>query len=176
MTVDEKAQLRTRFKTIRAELKSSEKDKAILDRLVKSPFFVRNRFFVYHSIGSEADTRRIIDLLLSADKRVLVPRIERNRMYSVPYSAKTELYMGIPQPVSGEEEGADVILAPLVAFDEEGYRLGYGGGYYDQYFARCNGIRVGLAYEGQAVKTLPRDQYDVPLDAVVTEAGVRYFT
>ena len=176
MTVEEKIKLRARFKAIRTELKSPEKDEAILNRFLSSPLFSKKVFFVYLSIGSEADTRKIIERLLSADKRVLLPRIEKGEMYSVPYSEERELRMGIPQPRSGEEEEAEVILAPLLAFDKDGYRLGYGGGYYDRYFARRGGIRAGLAYAGQAVGWLPRDSFDEKLDAIVTEAGIEYFT
>lgn len=176
MTVEEKTKLRARFKAIRTELKSLEKDEAILNRFLSSPLFAQKAFFVYLSIGSEVDTRKIIERLLSANKRVLLPRIEKGEMYSVPYSEERELRMGISQPRSGEEEEAEVILTPLLAFDKSGYRLGYGGGYYDRYFARRGGIRVGLAYAGQAVGELPRDSFDEKLDAIVTEAGIEYFT
>lgn len=60
--------------------------------------------------------------------------------------------------------------------DGEGYRLGYGGGYYDRYFAlHPDVLRVGLAYAGQAVEGLPREKTDMPLHAVVTEKGVTRF-
>ncbi|MDE6411793.1 MAG: 5-formyltetrahydrofolate cyclo-ligase [Clostridia bacterium] len=176
MTNEEKSPLRVKFKELRAKLKSPDKDKAILRNFLMSPFFERTSFFVYHSIDSEADTLKIIKMLLDAGKEVLLPRIHKGKMLAVPYSGDTELVFGIPQPKSGLDCPAEVILTPLLAFDKDGFRLGYGGGYYDKYFAEHKGLRVGLAYGGQAVDSLPRDKFDLPLHAVVTEAGVRYFT
>ncbi len=176
MKSEDKALLRTQFKALRKTLKSSERDNAVLKSFLISPFFGRTSFFVYRSVNSEADTSEVIKALLNAGKEVLLPRIEKGEMHSVPYSEETELVLGIPQPKSGKDCTAEVILTPLLAFDGEGYRLGYGGGYYDKYFKKHGGLRVGLAYGGQAVERLPRDSFDMPLHAVITEAGVRYFT
>jgi len=68
-----------------------------------------------------------------------------------------------------------VVLVPLLAFDAEGHRLGYGGGYYDRALERANPRAIGIAYAGQEVEKLPREGHDHPLDLVVTEAGVRKF-
>lgn len=176
MTNEDKNLLRVQFKEVRAKLKSPDKDEAILFNFLSSPFFERTSFFVYHSVNSEADTLKIIRALLDGGKKVLLPRIQRGEMLAVPYSEDTELVFGIPQPKSGLDCTAEVILTPLLAFDREGFRLGYGGGYYDKYFAGHRSLRVGLAYEGQAVNLLPRDKFDLPLHAVITEAGARYFT
>lgn len=176
MTNEDKNSLRAKFKEVRAKLKSPDKDEAILLNFLSSSFFERTSYFVYHSINSEADTLKIIKALLDGGKEVLLPRIQKGEMLAVPYSGDTELVFGIPQPKSGFDCPAEVILTPLLAFDREGFRLGYGGGYYDKYFAGHKGLRVGLAYEGQAVNLLPRDKFDLPLHAVITEAGARYFT
>ncbi|MBM3518682.1 MAG: 5-formyltetrahydrofolate cyclo-ligase [Alphaproteobacteria bacterium] len=71
----------------------------------------------------------------------------------------------------------DVVLTPLLAFDDAGYRLGYGGGYYDRTLAALKAARavvaIGLAFEAQRVALLPHSAWDVPLDWIVTEARVR---
>ena len=65
---------------------------------------------------------------------------------------------------------------PLLAVDKCGVRLGYGGGFYDAYFARNpKTLRVGLAYDVQRTQMLPREACDMPLEAVVTETGVHFF-
>jgi 5-formyltetrahydrofolate cyclo-ligase len=71
----------------------------------------------------------------------------------------------------------DVVLMPLLGFDASGTRLGYGGGYYDRTLATLSNkpILVGLAYAAQEFDHIPREIHDVPLDAVVTEDGVRFF-
>lgn len=71
----------------------------------------------------------------------------------------------------------DVILLPLVGFDAKGTRLGYGGGYYDRTVAGLarKPRLIGLAFAAQELDDIPRGVHDVPLDAVITEAGVRHF-
>jgi len=71
----------------------------------------------------------------------------------------------------------DIVLMPLLAFDNRGTRLGYGGGYYDRTLAsmKKRPKLIGLAYSAQEFERLPRDAHDVPLDAVVTEAGIVHF-
>ena len=66
---NEKSRLRKKFLSLRAELKSPERDGAILKNFLSSPFFGKESFFVYHSVGTEADTLKIIERLLSSDKR-----------------------------------------------------------------------------------------------------------
>jgi 5-formyltetrahydrofolate cyclo-ligase len=68
------------------------------------------------------------------------------------------------------------VLVPMLAFDSEGHRLGYGGGYYDRTLAGLSNARaIGVAYAGQEVLSLPRAPHDHPLDLIVTEAGIRRF-
>ena len=92
----------------------------------------------------------------------------------------------IPQPPPDMPAIApDMILAPLLAFDREGYRLGYGGGFYDRAIARMRRgasergadghsppLAVGLAFAAQEEARIPREEHDAPLDAVLTERGV----
>src|SRR5665213_2132583 len=72
----------------------------------------------------------------------------------------------------------DVVIVPLLAFDATGTRLGYGGGYYDRPLARMKKRPrlVGFAFAGQELPAIPREPHDLPLDAVVTEIGIRHFT
>lgn len=168
--------MRAAAKELRTVLCSAERDEGIFRSFAGSPFWSGESFFVYRSVRSEASTEKIIASLRAAGKRVCVPRVSGGVMTAVREEGETELAFGIPQPVSGEDEPCAVALVPLLAFDSDGYRLGYGGGYYDRYFAaHPNVLRIGLAYEGQAVERLPRDGFDVPLHAVVTERGVRIF-
>jgi 5-formyltetrahydrofolate cyclo-ligase len=68
-----------------------------------------------------------------------------------------------------------VLLVPLLAFDAEGYRLGYGGGFYDRTLAALQARAIGIAFAGQRVDFLPRDAHDYSLDAVLTEQGLTRF-
>jgi len=71
----------------------------------------------------------------------------------------------------------DVVLMPLLGFDALGTRLGYGGGYYDRTLAGLSKkpLLIGLAFAAQEIDTIPREEHDIPLDIIVTEAGVRHF-
>ncbi|SMF32783.1 5-formyltetrahydrofolate cyclo-ligase [Tistlia consotensis] len=83
----------------------------------------------------------------------------------------------VPGP-EAEERVPSVLLVPLVGFDDEGFRLGYGGGFYDRTLAklRAGGLQalaIGLAYAAQRAERLPRETTDERLDWIVTEAGAR---
>jgi 5-formyltetrahydrofolate cyclo-ligase len=69
----------------------------------------------------------------------------------------------------------DLLLAPMVGFDVAGYRLGYGGGYYDRTFASLSPkpYAIGIAYELSRLETIYPQEHDIPLDVVITEAGAR---
>ena len=86
---------------------------------------------------------------------------------------------GAQIPAEGPWVEPQVVIVPLLAFDARGYRLGYGGGFYDRTLAglRTRGkvVAVGFAFGCQEVDAVPIDDYDQRLDAVVTEAGVRLF-
>lgn len=67
----------------------------------------------------------------------------------------------------------DVLLVPMLAFDRKGYRLGYGGGFYDRTLAKLRALKkvtaIGVAYAGQEIDAVPHDTHDQPLDWIMTE-------
>ena len=83
---------------------------------------------------------------------------------------------GVHEPQSGDVVVPDLLLVPLLAFDSRGYRLGYGGGFYDRTLAdlRAAGpVRtLGLAYAAQEVPVVPSGDHDIRLDAIATERGL----
>jgi 5-formyltetrahydrofolate cyclo-ligase len=84
---------------------------------------------------------------------------------------------GIPTPVERQVVRPTALLVPLVGFDRRGYRLGYGGGYYDRTLATMapQPLTIGVGYELGRLETIHRQPHDVPMDAIVTEAGVVRF-
>ncbi len=76
-------------------------------------------------------------------------------------------------PNTSPEVLPDVLLVPMLAYDARGFRLGYGGGFYDRTLAKLRGLKkvtaIGVAYSGQEVEEVPRDEHDQPLDWIMTE-------
>lgn len=93
-----------------------------------------------------------------------------------PGAAAAKGPLGAPTLVEGDEVEPDVVVAPLLAFDPGGWRLGYGGGYYDRTIAGLRARRpllaLGLAFAGQQVARVPRGPRDARLDGVATETGL----
>ena len=116
-----------------------------------------------------------------------VPRRSGNRMSFFvhrPEAPLTRNRFGIEEPPLGapwiNTRALDLVLAPLVAFDDQGNRLGMGGGFYDRHFGnlpKClRPLLVGVAHEVQRADALPAAPWDVPLDGILTETGWRRFS
>lgn len=90
-----------------------------------------------------------------------------------------EADFGVQIPVGTAELIPDILIVPLAAFDSLGFRLGYGGGFYDRTLAdlrpRQTTLAIGFAFAGQQVPAVPREPTDQPLDMIVTEAGLQDF-
>ena len=80
---------------------------------------------------------------------------------------------GIPEPISNLIKYPDILLVPIVAFDKDLNRIGYGGGFYDRYIKKIKKIKkviiIGLAYSFQKVKKIPINKHDIKMDFVITE-------
>jgi 5-formyltetrahydrofolate cyclo-ligase len=157
------------------------KSDAIAERLLALPEFAGERtVLAFWSFGSEVDTAPILSALAARGHRVALPRIEGGDLVAVSYrpgDPVTETSFGAREPAAGEvlrEDEIDVVITPGVAFDHRGFRVGYGGGYYDRFLrrARLDAFRVGIGFALQVVDAVPHGGTDVPVDAVVTEDEV----
>ncbi len=97
-----------------------------------------------------------------------------------PGCAMVDGEFGARIPADGAWIEPEVVIVPLVGFDARGYRLGYGGGFYDRTLAGLRArhpvLAVGFAFAAQELPEVPIDQYDQRLDVIVTEEGIRRFT
>jgi len=84
---------------------------------------------------------------------------------------------GIPEPEPygfPQEPGeADLFIVPAVALGRDGKRLGHGGGYYDRYLASSAAFKAGICFDALLFDRLPFDEYDIPVDMIITETGVK---
>ena len=138
----------------------------------------------YRAIRGEVDLDAALTRLHDAGAMVTVPRVSGVRLDFLPWSPTSETVagsFGIDEPINGEPlpfTQHDVVLVPLVAFDETGQRLGQGGGFYDRAIAAAGASRpllIGVAHAFQQVRSVPIEAWDMPLDAVVTEDCVHEF-
>lgn len=139
----------------------------------------------YWPLGDELDCRPALEALASAGAQVALPVVAGQGQVLLfrswrPGDILDEGPFGTMHP--GTRAGVvcpQVLLVPLIAFDLQGNRLGYGAGYYDRTISslRANGgvSAIGLAYDCQRVDTVPADTHDQPLDAVLTPANTLWF-
>lgn len=133
-------------------------------------------------IRAEVDCRPLVARLIAAGWQAAMPTVValeapmKFRRWS-PDAPMTADPYGIPVPATPATATPDVLLLPLVAFDAAGYRLGYGGGYFDRTLAACvpRPLTIGVGFELCAVATIHPEAHDVPLDLIVTEGGIRWF-
>ena len=135
--------------------------------------------YTYISYRQEADTRALILRLWERGLPVAAPRINGQEMAFYQIRSREDIrpgYKGIPEP--GEncrlvEDEPGLVVVPGAVFDPRGYRIGYGGGYYDRFLEQhpCLGT-LGLAYGFQVVECVPAQEFDRPVKAVLTESGL----
>jgi 5-formyltetrahydrofolate cyclo-ligase len=151
------------------------------------------RIAAYHAYGHEADASHLIQRAWERGCEVYLPVITHARaarMQFFPFTPDTQLRMnafGIPEPDSVRARSIpvrhlDVVFMPLVGFDARGWRLGSGAGFYDRCMHHLRGPRrwrrprlVGVAYAQQHVERLVPNEWDVPMDAVITERSFTRF-
>ena len=133
----------------------------------------------YLARDGEVDLANMIERCWRRCIVIAVPVLRGREMRFAEYRRGTPLErsrFGIAAPARPEWVTPTVVLAPLVAFDGRGHRLGMGGGYYDRFFAATPTTeRIGIAHGCQRAAVLPVTSSDVPLTAVVTENGWRSF-
>ena len=131
----------------------------------------------YYPYNYELDIIKILEKFEKKKYSISLPKIKKNfQMDFFEWSVKNPLIInkyGIPEPISNKVIYPDILLVPLVAFDKQLNRIGYGGGFYDRYINKIKKskkiITIGLAYSFQKVKEIKIKDYDIKLDFVITE-------
>ena len=186
----DKSELRRLVRQRRQELSAgdagAERCRRIQKRLMESEFWQRCRLVVlYISVKGEADTSMLLSEAWNSGKTVFLPRCrpeEPGIMDMIACRGRDELQpsrFGIPEPVfdSGSrllskaerDDAGTLVVVPALTFDRKGFRLGYGGGYYDRFLEGSHCLSTGLAFHDLLVDRLPHDAWDRPVGAVCTE-------
>lgn len=135
---------------------------------------------VYWPFRAEFDPRPLIDWAVAAGRTIALPVVVDKKgplEYRAwrPGDGLVEGVWNIPVPEKRELVTPTIVLAPLVGFDRASYRLGYGGGYFDRTLAvlRPPALAIGIGFEVQLLETIHPQHFDVPMDVIVTETGIR---
>ncbi len=187
-TAMEKTVLRVNIRKILNDMPSSQmqkSDAALFANLVALPQIAQaHTISLFWGItGLEPDTSRLVPQLLDMGKVVCLPRmLPERRMELRQYTPGCPMAMnsfGISEPTIDcpliEKKDIDLVIVPALCYGRRGYRLGYGGGYYDRWLTDYTGITVGMCRDAVLQDSVPAEEHDKPVQVVVTESQVLQF-
>lgn len=180
---EQKALIRSRLKKIRAGIPVSMRrtyNRQIHNRLSGMDEVISaESVFIYISTVSEVDTHPAIRQFTDEGKSLAVPRIvDADHMIHVPFSAWEDLKPGAmeiltPDSITPYSDPIDIAITPGLGFTLHGARIGFGRGYYDNWFStHAVKTKIALAYEAQIISEIPVHECDIPIDIIVTEKRV----
>ncbi len=181
--VQTKKELRLEIKKrleILSEIEVKKGSKQIADTLFLTDSWRKSRVIgITLSRGREIETRSIIERAWQEGKEVSVPKCypdQKKMIFYVISSFKQleKVYFGLLEPITSEtkpieSDHIDLMIVPGVCFTETGFRIGYGGGYFDRYLAEYQQQTISLLYECQLLTELPLESFDVPVQKLITE-------
>lgn len=185
-----KKELRSKYKALRCQFSENEigeKSLAITNQLLKLPIWDKTYFHIFLPITehNEIDTELILHLLSGRDKEIIVSKTVFETCSMVHYlltdntKIKKNKY-NIPEPVDGIEipsSKIEVVFVPLLAFDKEGHRVGYGKGFYDRFLRECKAdtFKIGLSFFEAETFIKDTHEEDMKLDYCVTPKTIYKF-
>lgn len=175
----DKIELRKQMINKRLDLSREDyatKSNLIISKLKQHPDFINAKTIgVYVSFKNEVDTISLIKEIVN-EKNICVPKTDGHLMNFYLINSLDELKkgnFGILEPLNQgkiiNKENIDLLIVPIVAFDSNHNRLGYGGGYYDRYLKNYFGKVIGLAFSFQQIETLPVESFDIPIKTIIDE-------
>jgi 5-formyltetrahydrofolate cyclo-ligase len=177
-----KDELRSRMRRLRASMDPQERIRLvgrIEERLVAIPEFIAaGSVLLFYSFGSEVATGGLIDHALAGGKSILLPYLEGDVLEAAEIVAGEELVPTTygpkepPRRTAVDPGEVDLVVTPGLAFDRRGYRVGYGGGFYDRYLARLRpeANRAAVGFSFQVVEEVPAGPRDERVHLIVTDA------
>jgi 5-formyltetrahydrofolate cyclo-ligase len=185
-----KSEIRKKYKSLRKSLSESEIDNrslAISNELLKLSIWGKSFYHIFLTIEEqkEVNTEYILNILSGKDKNIVISRsnFEDYSMSHFLLSDSTKLKKNkynIPEPIDGIEisiSKIDVVFVPLLAFDINGNRVGYGKGFYDRFLEACKSdtIKIGLSFFEAETESIDTSRNDIKLDYGITPAKIYKF-
>jgi 5-formyltetrahydrofolate cyclo-ligase len=185
-----KTELRKKYKTLRNTLSTTKIDDLsvlIANQLLKLPIWEFSFYHIFLSIEElkEVNTELILNILSGKDKNIVISKsnfktFEMTHFLLTDSTVIKKTHFNIPEPIDGIEISIDeieVVFVPLLAFDKQGHRVGYGKGYYDNFLKKCNlkTLKIGLSFfeVEEAIEGIIEN--DVSLDYCVTPNQIYKF-
>lgn len=184
MINEEKKAKRKIFISKRQSLSFDEKslrDEKISQLIIRSDLFNScDTLLAYYPVRNEINILPVIEAAFKMNKKVALPKTYQGGIMDFRYISSFENLAigpyGIPEPCENNElfngRTSSLCIVPALSYDFCGYRLGYGGGYYDRFLSSFLGRAVGVVYSDFIIERLPHDKNDVPVSALITEGGV----
>ena len=182
--MNQKNNLRKKFYSLRKRKYYEIEEKFFhpLLHLIKLKFKKKDlKLGLYFPSSFEVNVLKILENNYLVNQNILLPVIEKNnQMNFFTWKKKQVLFVnkfGMLEPLKTNVKIPNFILVPILAFDDDKYRLGYGKGFYDRYLNKylkkfTNILTVGIAFSFQKHHKLPRDKNDVKLNYILTEKGI----
>lgn len=169
-----KDELRIKYKQIRKEILNKDtQNEIIYQKIINNKIIMqKDTILLYASLNNEVNTFKMIEYFLNF-KKVALPKVNGDNMEFYYVNSIRELRKGkfnILEPTSNNKANYDncVCIVPGVCFDKNGYRVGYGKGYYDRFLANKNIYKVGVCFKECFIENIPCDKYDIKVDLIVS--------
>lgn len=175
MELKQKQQLRQDVhRRIRELGDRSDRDRAILEGLTTLNAWEQAKSVALTlALDLEIETMPLVRTAWEEGKSVFVPKVTKQGLTFHEIHSFDDLepgVMGILEPLTAATTRAiDICIVPGRVFDRSGYRIGWGGGYYDRYLATYKGTTISLAYDVQLLEEIPKEPHDIPVEFIVTE-------
>ena len=182
--MQQKSKLRKKYLKIRKEnyFEIDKKFFSPLLKLIKKNIKKKSIIIaLYYPSNFELNVLKVLELKYFLDQTILLPTAEKNNLMNFYQWKKNDVLtvneFGMLEPIKTKAKIPDIIIVPMLAFDKDKFRLGYGKGYYDRYLNKYiklykDIMTVGVAFSFQRHNKLPISKNDVKLDFILTEKGI----
>ena len=173
-----KNELRKKYNEIR---KCNQPTDEIFNRIITLKEYQNSETIaLFFSTPFEVDTHKLIEYSLQNKKNVYLPRVvDKHQMIFIKIKDLSKEHFTLskygiyePIPIEEQSEDIDLTIVPGLCFDKNGYRVGYGGGFYDYFLSTHSTTKVGICYDNQITDEIDIDEHDIKMDILVTDKQV----